>query len=432
MDARDVLRTKRDGGELSPEEIDAFITGYSRGEIPDYVASALLMGIFQVGMAEGELAYWTRAMLNSGARLDLEGIEGPFVDKHSTGGVGDKVSLPLAPALAACGVRVPMVSGRGLGHTGGTLDKLESIEGFTTELALDDLRRVLESAGAVFGAQTADLVPADKKLYALRDATGLVESLPLIASSILSKKLAEGLDALVLDVKFGSGAFLGDAERGTELARAMLSIARSFELPTTVYQTSMEAPLGRAVGHALEIEETIACLNGGGPRDLRELVTTFGGELLAAVRRAPDRGAGAAAIAASLDDGSALTRFATIVELQGGDRRSVLEVDLPRAPHEHAFEAAGSGVLGFADCRAIGLAVCALGGGRRVPEDRIDPAVGIVWERTAGDPVRAGDLLARVHHRDGRGLDEALAHLASGVHFDASDRSPLVLKRLEA
>ncbi len=432
MDVRAILCKKRDGGELDAAEIEAFIGGYSRGEIPDYQASALLMAIFMRGMQEDELLSWTRAMLASGTTLDLAGIEGPKADKHSTGGVGDKVSLPLAPAVAACGVKIPMVSGRGLGHTGGTLDKLETIPGFRTALSLKELRNTVERVGACIAGQTDELVPADRKLYALRDVTSTVESIPLIASSIMSKKLAEGLDALVLDVKYGSGAFLGDPERGAELARTMLRIAAGFGLEATVYQTSMEQPLGRAIGNALEVTESIECLRGAGPADLRELVELLGGELVAACGVVADLDSGRARIRSALDDGSALAVFESMIKAQGGDARILSrEQPLKRAPDIETIEATRSGILRYEDCRALGEAVCALGGGRRLLEDRIDPAVGLVALARAGDDVRAGQALFEVHHRAGHGLDEAREALGRAFALvDEHTPRPLVLRRL--
>ena len=416
LDVREVLATKRDGRALSPRQIEGFLAGHVAGEIPDYQASALLMAIFVRGMEDAELACWTRAMLHSGKVLSFEEVDAPKVDKHSTGGVGDKVSLPLAPAVAACGAAVPMISGRGLGHTGGTLDKLESIPGFRTDLSEDELRAGLCRNRVVFGAQTADVAPADRKLYALRDVTGLIESIPLVASSILSKKLAEGLDALVLDVKFGGGAFFPDPARGAELARVMIRIAGELGVRACAWQTSMEQPLGRAVGHALEVEESLDVLEGGGPPDTARLVTLLGGEMLFLSGLADDAAQGAARVAASLADGSAREVFARVIEQQGGDPRVVDDrARLPRAPDVRELRADCAGVLAFADCRQVGLAVLELGGGRRALEDAIDPAVGVVWERKAGERVAAGDVLALVHHRGGRGLDAALARLARAV-----------------
>jgi pyrimidine-nucleoside phosphorylase len=430
MDPREILRMKRDGERLTPEAIEAFFEGYLAGDIPDYQASALLTTIFMRGMNAEELVPWTRAMLESGPSLDWQGIDGPMVDKHSTGGIGDKVSLPLAPALAACGVRVPMISGRGLGHTGGTLDKLEAIPGLRVALDLDALRTQVAEVGCVIAAQTAELVPADARLYALRDATGLVESIPLIASSILSKKICEGLDALVLDVKFGSGAFLPDVERGRELGRTMVDLAKGFGLKAVVRMTSMEAPLGRAVGHGLEVIESLDCLDGGGPADLRELVLVLGGELLASAGVTADAQAGAQRLAAVLDDGSARSVFERMVAAQGGDVEVLHKRErLLTAPHVMELRAPSSGSLGFAECRHVGAAVAALGGGRKTPADRIDPGVGVVWTCAAGSQVSAGDVLAQVHHA-GRGLEQAEDLLLRSLKLDGPAPGPLVAERI--
>ena len=433
MDVRPVIEKKRDGGELSPGEIQRFLAGYVAGEVGDYHASALLMAIFIHGMTEGELGCWTRAMLESGSALSFQGIERPVVDKHSTGGVGDKVSIPLAPALAACGAAVPMISGRGLGHTGGTLDKLEAIPGFRTELSEEELVAAVRDIGVALGGQTASIAPADRKLYALRDATGLVASIPLIASSILSKKLAEGIGALVLDVKFGSGAFLTEPERGEQLARAMLGIASSFGVRAAAYQTSMERPLGRAVGHGLEILECIECLKGGGPDDLRQLVGLLGGELLALAGIAADVDEGRGRIERSLSDGSALEVFGRVIERQGGNPRCLEDAaEIEAAPGTSEYRADRAGTLRFRDVRAVGRAVAALGGGRSRPEDEIDPAVGVVFLRAAGEAVSTGDVIARIHHRS-RGLERAIELLAEAVEISGPfEPGPLVLARLDS
>ncbi|MBK7642769.1 MAG: thymidine phosphorylase [Planctomycetes bacterium] len=427
MNAQSVIRTKRDGGVLESAQMRWFLGEYVGGRIPDYQAAALVTAIFLRGMQEQELADWTRAMLETGRTLRSEGSARTRVDKHSTGGIGDKVSIPLAPALAACGLAVPMISGRGLGHTGGTLDKLESIPGFRTRLSEAELERALERHGAVFGAQTEELVPADRLLYRLRDAIGMVESIPLIASSILSKKLAEGLSALVLDVKFGSGAFLPDPQRGAELARAMQALGARSGLRTCVFQTAMDRPLGSSAGHALEIAESIECLHGGGPADLRELVVLFGGELLALAGVAE----GARRIACSLEDGSALAVFGAMVEEQGGDPRVLERPErLPQAGARERFAAEREGWLSFRDCRKVGLAVAVLGGGRERIEDAIDPAVGIVWRRRAGERVARGETIAELCH-NGRGLDSARALLAQAIEIgEQRELAPLVLARL--
>jgi len=421
FDPRDIVRHKRDGGTLDAAEVAAFLGAYVEGRVTEVQATALLASIFIHGMAPDELARWTEGMLATGERLTWD-LDRPVVDKHSTGGVGDKTSLVLAPALAACGVAVPMISGRGLGHTGGTLDKLESFAGLSTELTLAQVKGVVREVGCVIAAQTRELVPADRGLYALRDATGLVESNPLIASSILSKKLAEGLDALVLDVKFGSGAFVPEPDRGEALARVMLDLAARAELPVRVLHTAMDQPLGQAVGHALEVTECLEVLGAGGPTDLRELVLALGAEVLVAAGVDPDVDAARARLAATLEEGAAREVFDRMITAQGGDPR-----DLPRAKAVDMWLSPASGVLDVVDCRAIGRAVLGLGGGRRGPTDRVDPRVGVRWMRRVGDEIRAGDLLAEVHHA-GVGLDGALVQLASAVAFDTG-RAPEPLVR---
>lgn len=428
IDPRELLAIKRDGGALSAAQSAELLEAYTRGEVADYHAAVLLTSIFIHGMTDEELAGWTRGMIGTGRTLSFNS-DRPIVDKHSTGGVGDKVSLPLAPALAACGCSVPMISGRGLGHTGGTLDKLEAIPGLRTEFEADELQGLLDEAGFFIAAQTADLVPADKLLYALRDVTGLVASPPLISSSILSKKLAEGLDALVLDVKVGSGSFLTTEEAASEVTRRMHVIASDFDLPMTIFRTSMTGPLGRAVGHSLEVAESLECLRGGGPPDLRELVVRFGGELLRLSGQAGDEGEGQAKIEAALDGGDALAAFRTGVEAQGGDPSVIDDPDgLPAAPDREERCAPSAGYMGFTDCAAIGRAVGALGGGRTHLGDEIDAGVGLVFTKRQGDPVEAGEPVCVIHHRGGEGLEEARAQLSAAIGVsDSAEVEPLVL-----
>lgn len=428
MDPRELLAIKRDGGALSADQSAEFLSAYTRGEIADYQAAVLLTSIFIHDMTDVELAGWARGMIKTGRTLSFK-TERPIVDKHSTGGVGDKVSIPLAPALVACGCCVPMISGRGLGHTGGTLDKLESITGLSTEFSAEELQRLIDEAGFFIAAQTEDLVPADKLLYALRDVTGLVASPPLISSSILSKKLAEGLDALILDIKVGSGSFLTTSSAAADVRRRMGVIAADFDLPITIIQTSMAAPLGLTVGHALEIRESLECLRGGGPADLRELVELQGGELLRLVGLAPDRGAGQVQIAAALDDGSALAAFRKGVAAQGGSLEAIDDEDgLPVAPDKADYVAKGDGNLSFADCAAVGRAVSALGGGRRRLEDPIDHAVGLVFKKRPGDPVASGEALCTIHHRGDKGLEEARSQLDAALCLTpTAEVEPLVL-----
>ena len=429
MDARSVIVAKRDGLELTPEQIQWFVDGYVDGTVAEYQAAAFAMAVFLNGMAPRELEAWMKAMLHSGKVFSFPEIDRPKVDKHSTGGVGDKVSIPLAPAMAACGLAVPMISGRGLGHTGGTLDKLEAIAGMRTGLDEETFRRTLCETGLAFGAQTEDIVPADRKLYALRDVTGTVESIPLIASSIMSKKLAEGLDGLVLDVKFGTGAFLPEPERGAELARVMIGLAKSLGVRATAFQTSMAEPLGVCVGHALEIEESLACLRGEGPDDLRELVLLQGGEALVIGGLADSLDDGRARIAASLADGSAMEHFERVLAAQGAEPGALGRLD--RAPDFEELKAPHAGVLEYTDLRAVGNALVDLGGGRRRIEDRIDPAVGFEFPHAAGTRVDEGDLLVRIHHRAGNGLADAQGRLAGALRVvDAYDPPPLVLGRV--
>ncbi len=434
MSILEAIRAKAAGGELSAEQSRGFIDAYLGDELGDEQATELLAAIFEHGMETGELVAWTEAMLNSGERLSWPGLEGPILDKHSTGGVGDKASLPLAPALAACGAKVPMISGRGLGHTGGTLDKLEAIPGLSTSLSVSRLREIMDQVGVVIAAQTETLVPADRRLYALRDATGYVASIPLIASSILSKKLAEGLDALVLDVKFGTGATMVDPADGEQLARTMLALAKGCDLSTTVFQTTMDQPLGRAVGHTLEVDEALACMSGEGPDDLRELVVTLGGALLSAGGLCDDEAAGQAAIGAALDDGRARDRFVAMIEAQGGEGGVTDDPGLlPRTGNTSVWCSPASGVLDLSDCRELGLAVADLGGARGAGLSEIDPAVGLRWLRRLGDEVQAGEALAEIFYRDGSGLATAEARLERVVLFDTGRQpSPLVLGRLDS
>jgi pyrimidine-nucleoside phosphorylase len=427
IDARAVLARKRSGAELDRGEIEGFVRAYASGELPDYFASALLMAVFVLGMSPRETADLTGAMLDSGERWRFD-LGRPTADKHSTGGVGDKVSIPLAPAVAACGVAVPMVSGRGLGHTGGTLDKLESIPGFRTGLSRAEFERALRTSGLAFGAQTLELVPADRKLYALRDVTGLIESVPLIASSILSKKLAEGIDALVLDVKYGSGAFLPERERGAELARAMLAIAQSFGLRAVAHPTYMGRPLGDTAGHELEIAESLECLRGRGPTDLRELVLLFGADMLRLAGAVPSIDAGRQRIGRALDDGSALRVFESAVAEQGGDPRMLERWPDPAwAESRVAIEAPSGGWFRWTDVRALGWAIVDLGGGRRALGDKIDPFPGLVFRVRDGERVERGDVLFHVQARAGRVPESVRARLAGAFAIEAQPFTPEVL-----
>ncbi|HEX2571512.1 MAG TPA: thymidine phosphorylase [Polyangia bacterium] len=408
--AAELIRRKRDGGTLAPEEIRELIAAYTRGELPDYQASALLMAIYFRGLEAHELDAWTDAMLHSGEVLDLSSLPGVKVDKHSTGGVGDMISLALAPLAAACGAVVPMISGRGLGHTGGTLDKLEAIPGMRVDLSVDRFRAQLGGIGVAMIGQTERLAPADRRLYALRDVTGTVESIPLIASSIMSKKLASGIDALVLDVKVGSGAFMKTRERARELAATMCAIGRAAGKRVTAFLTDMDQPLGRWIGNAHEVREAIAQLRGQGEPDIRELVLTLTAEMLVLAHLAGDAAAARQRLERAIADGSALARFAAMVEAQGGSARSVFEEELPMAPdHLEVVAPAerGGGVVQAIDAEAIGMAALALGAGRLRKEDSIDPAVGLWLHKKVGETVEPGEPLVRIDHRGGRGVEEA-------------------------
>jgi pyrimidine-nucleoside phosphorylase len=391
MLAVQLIRKKRDGGQLNDAEIRAFIAGITDGTIPDYQVSAMTMAIFFQGMADRELAVWADAMTHSGDTVDLAGISRPKIDKHSTGGVGDKISIPLAPAVAACGVAVPMVSGRGLGHTGGTLDKLESIPGFSTHLSVETFRRLVDDIGVCMIGQTAQIAPADKRLYALRDATATVESLPLIASSIMSKKLAEGIDGLVIDCKVGGGAFMKTIENARTLCTLMQTIARSAGKRITTVLTDMDAPIGRTIGNALEVRESIEVLRGGGPRDTRELTHVLGAEMLMLAGVVTDPTAGQAKIEAALASGAALSVFRKMVEAQGGDPRVCDSPGsvLPKPKHRTELTLRPGRVVGI-DTEALGIAALVLGAGRRVKEDAVDPAAGLVIDAYIGEVIEAG------------------------------------------
>jgi len=401
MRPQDLIRIKRDGGEMPEAAIREAIAGVTDGTLPDYQAAALLMAIFLRGMSEQELSVWADAMLRSGRVLDLSSVPGIKVDKHSTGGVGDKVSLCLAPLVAACGVPVPMISGRGLGHTGGTLDKLEAIPGFHTDLDVDRFIATVADAGLALIGQTSDLAPADRKLYALRDVTATVESIPLIASSIMSKKLAEGIDALVLDVKVGSGAFMKDLDRARELAETLCGIGRRAGKQVTALLTDMNQPLGREVGNANETREAIEILRGQGPDDLWRITLELGAEMLVLGEVAADHDAARARVTRARDSGDALERLRRCVELQGGDPRVCDDTSLlPGARTRREVRADRAGVLARVETEQVGVAGMLLGAGRRSVEDRIDHGVGLTVHVRIGDRLAAGDPLATLHITD--------------------------------
>ncbi len=417
MTVVELIERKRDGGRLSAAEWRELMARYAAGEVPDYQLSALAMAVFFRGMDDDEIVALTAAMLESGKRLALDHLTVPRVDKHSTGGVGDKVSIPLAPMVAACGVAVPMMSGRGLGHTGGTLDKLESIPGFNTRLSLDVAARQVEHLGCALIGQTAEIAPADRRLYALRDATATVEAIPLIAASIMSKKLAEGLTGLVLDVKSGAGAFIPTLERALTLAKTMIALGQRHGCETVTLITDMDQPLGVACGNAIEVLESIEVLKGGGPEDLRAVTFALGEEMLLVAKVEATRAAARARLERALGSGAALAKFQEIVVAQGGPAGLVdaPERYLASAPQRAAFVAPRSGVVQRVEPRPIGRAITALGGGRTRVEDSIDPAVGFLVHVRPGDTVRAGEPLVTILARDAAAVEEARTALGRAI-----------------
>ncbi|MGF1667175.1 MAG: thymidine phosphorylase [Acidimicrobiia bacterium] len=431
--AVELIERKRDNGRLTDDEISWLIGAYTAGSVADYQMASMAMAVFLNGLDPEELAAWTRAMLHSGEVLDFSSIQAPKVDKHSTGGVGDKVSIPLGPMVAACGVAIPMMSGRGLGHTGGTLDKLESIPGFRTALDPSEFHRVLERCGLVLAGQSETLVPADRKLYALRDATGTVPSIPLISSSIMSKKLAEGLDALVLDVKFGRGAFMQDIDRSRELAETMVGIGNANGVRTVALLTAMDAPLGVEVGNASEIRESIEVLRGGGPADLVEVTMALGVEMLLLAGVADDQTDARARLGQVVSSGAAMDVFARVIEAQGGDP-AVLENPsmLPSAPRTEPIVAKQSGFVAACDARSVGVAAMRLGAGRERKEDTIDPGVGIRVMAKPGDRIESGDVLGYLDYRHTARLQEALRVVAGAwtVSEEPPEPIPLVAERI--
>ncbi len=422
-----LIERKRDHGALTAEEWRAVIAEYTAGSVPDYQMAALLMAVFLNGVEPAELAALTGAMLDSGERLRFDHLGFPCVDKHSTGGVGDKVSLVLAPLAASCGVGVPMISGRGLGHTGGTLDKLEAIPGFRTNLSTAEVQRQMERLGCVMIGQTADIAPADKKLYALRDATGTVEKIPLIAASIMSKKLAEGISGLVLDVKRGAGAFLPGLEDGLELAHTMIGIGKHYGCRTVALLTAMDRPLGRACGNALETEEAIAALRGEGPPDLMDVTLALASEMVLVAGRAKDAAGARALVAEALSSGRAVERFRSIVATQGGNPAVVDDpAALPQAKEVTVFNAPHSGYIGQVEPRTVGRAIIAMGGGRRTMEDAIDHSVGFVITAKPGDRVEAGEALASIYAGDAAGMRIGIEALGKAIRI-VEERPPAPL-----
>ena len=398
FDVVDVIRTKRDGHRLADDQIDWVIDAYTRGVVAEQQMAALAMAIFLRGMDRTEIARWTHAMIDSGERMDFAALSKPTTDKHSTGGVGDKITLPLAPLVASYGVAVPQLSGRGLGHTGGTLDKLEAIPGWRADLSNAEMMAQLESAGAVICAAGSGLAPADKKLYALRDITGTVEAIPLIASSIMSKKIAEGTAALTLDVKTGAGAFMKDEADARELARTMVDLGTDAGVRTVALLTDMSAPLGRTAGNGLEVRESLEVLAGGGPADVVELTCALAREMLeAAGVRDPD-------VETALADGRAMDSWRAMISAQGGD----VDAPLPTAKHVEEIRASEDGVVTGLDAMGVGVAAWRLGAGRSRPGEAVQAAAGVEIEAHIGERVKAGDVLARLHTDTAERMPRAL------------------------
>ncbi len=422
-DAVEVIVAKRDGGELTDSQIDWVVDAYTRGVVADEQMSALAMAILLNGMTRREISRWTAAMIASGERMDFSSLSRPTADKHSTGGVGDKITLPLAPLVAACGVAVPQLSGRGLGHTGGTLDKLESIPGWRADLSNQEMLDQLESVGAVICAAGTGLAPADKKLYALRDVTGTVEAIPLIASSIMSKKIAEGTGTLVLDVKVGSGAFMKDEKTARELAETMVALGTDAGVNTVALLTDMSTPLGRTAGNALEVRESVEVLAGGGPEDVVELTLALAREMLA--------GAGRDDVdpADRLADGSAMDAWRRMIAAQGGDP----DAELPTGRETHVVTAETDGVVTRMDAMAVGMAAWRLGAGRARKEDPVQAGAGVEIHAKPGEQVRAGQPLLTLHTDDADRIERALASLEGGVELAESASytpGPLVIDRV--
>ncbi len=428
MLARTLIERKRDNGRIAASEWRALMRQYAAGEVPDYQMSALAMAVYLNGLDRAEIGALTDAMLHSGAVLDFSHLHIARVDKHSTGGVGDKVSLVLAPLVACLGVAVPMMSGRGLGHTGGTLDKLESIPGFRTDLSLDRARSLVESVGCALIGQTEEIAPADRRLYALRDATATVESIPLISASIMSKKLAEGLTGLVLDVKRGSGAFLPELDRGLQLASTMIDLGADYDCPVVALLTAMDRPLGRACGNALEVEESIMALRGDGPPDLMTVTYALGAEMLLLGGVVTDRDDARRRMEVAISSGKAARKFQEIIAAQGGNPAVVDDPSLlPQSAECEIFLAPTHGIVAQVEPRIIGRGITLLGGGRTRVEDRIDASVGFVITARPGDFVRAGDPLGTVFARDREGIEGGLRVLADAIRIADEAEPPLPL-----
>lgn len=432
-----LIERKRDGHPLEASELRELVVAYAEDRVPDYQLAALLMAIYFRGLDRTEMNALMNAMLDSGKRLDLSRLAVPRIDKHSTGGVGDKVSLVLAPIIASLGVAVPMMSGRGLGHTGGTLDKLESIPGFRTGLSIAEAEQQLKKIGCVMLGQSAEVVPADRKLYALRDATATVEVIPLIASSIMSKKIAESLTGLVLDIKRGAGAFLPGLEDELALAASMIDLGAQHDVPVVALLTAMDRPLGWACGNALEVAEAVTILKGAGPADVLEVTLALGGEMLQLAALASTMEAGQQLMRDAIASGKALLKLEEIIAAQGGDKRIVSDLSrLPQAPERATFTARRDGIVQAVEPRAVGYGVIALGGGRRNMEDKVDPSVGYVITAKPGDRVTKGQSLATIHARNRADLQVGAQALGQAITIgDRADdvrRLPLISHRVTA
>ncbi|MBT9671466.1 pyrimidine-nucleoside phosphorylase [Secundilactobacillus kimchicus] len=422
----DVIDHKRNGGTLTAEEIQFFVGGVTDGSIPDYQTSALLMAVYFNGMTDSEQAELAMQMLKSGDQLDLSDIPGIKVDKHSTGGVGDKTSIPLAPMIAALGIPIPMISGRGLGHTGGTLDKLEAIPGFNVELTESQFKHQVKAIKVAIVGATGNIAPADKKIYALRDVTDTVDSIPLIAGSIMSKKIASGTDALVLDVKTGSGAFMKSEADAKALATALVSIGQNVGLQCMAVISDMNQPLGNMIGNALEIQESIDILKGHGPADITDLVLTIGSQMVVLAKQAADLDEARGRLQAVIDDGSALAVFRQMIEAQGGDGQVVSDpTRLPQARYKIELPAKTAGVVAKITADELGIASLLLGGGRQTKDDELDYAVGLELHKKVGDPVAAGDSLLTIHSNR-EAVDDIKQLLYDNIEI-ADDAQPLTL-----
>ncbi len=432
MSILDTIIHKRDGKQNSRTELEQLVSGAVRGDVPHYQVSAWLMAAFLNGLTPEETGVLTDVMIRSGRSLDLSGLPGPLIDKHSTGGVGDKVSLILAPMVAACGVQVPMMSGRGLGHTGGTLDKLESIAGYSTELDEDRFRQIIQDCGFAMTGQSSDVVPADRLLYALRDVTGTVESIPLITASILSKKFAEGAEALVFDVKCGAGAFMKTFEQAQALAESLRESCRALGRPVVTCITRMESPLGYAIGNAFEVEESVTCLRGDGPADLMDVTIRLGAWMLVAGGVASTVEEGVSRCVQAIENGDALDRFVRNVNAQGGNGQRALE-PVDRAPVREVLKADRDGYVQGLNAYAFGRAAGALGAGRMQAEDSVLPDVGIILARKPGDSVHSGETVAELYARDPARVADAMAWLADAVQIDDEDAAgdlPMILEEV--